>query len=222
MCGRFALTLPDDAVASWFDAVHVRASFDGPRYNICPTTDIAVCALYEGERHLVPMRWGFLPRWYKSMTDGPLLINARSETIAEKPAFRDAARQRRCIIPASGFYEWYREGKVKEPWWIYPSDAGLMAFAGVWQVWNGPDGARSVSCAIVTTQAGEGLSAIHHREPVTLAPKDFGLWLGEEGKGASGLMQAADPTYFAKHRVAASVNSNRASGPELLDPLVID
>lgn len=218
MCGRFALTLPDDAVAQWFDVVHSRVNFEEPRYNICPTTDIAVCALYEGERHLVPMRWGFLPRWYKSMTDGPLLINARSETIAEKPAFREAALARRCIIPASGFYEWYREGGVKEPWWIYPNGDDLMAFAGVWQVWNGPEGARSVSCAIVTTEAGEGLRDIHHREPVTLRHEDFGLWLGEEGKGASSLMAAAQPSYFSKYRVAATVNSNRASGPELLEP----
>ena len=219
MCGRFALTLPPDAVAGWFDAGPVSAGFETPRYNICPTTDIQVCASHDGARHMVPMRWGFLPRWYKSLTDGPLLINARSETIAEKPAFRDAALKRRCLIPASGFFEWYRDGGVKEPWWVYPTVGEMMAFAGIWQVWNGPDGQRSVSCAIVTTAAGPALSDIHHREPVLIAPGDFGLWLGEEGKGASALMHHAPDGTLSKRRVSAAVNSNRAGGPDLLEPL---
>lgn len=215
MCGRFALTLPLDAVAGWFDTVHVRASFE-PRYNICPTTDIPVAVNYEGERHLVPMRWGFIPKWYKTPNDGPMLINARAETIAEKPAFRSAVQTRRCLIPADGFYEWHREkGKGKEPWYIYPTEGEMMAFAGIWQVWNGADGVRSVTCAMVTTEAGEGIAEVHHREPVTVQPADFGLWLGEEGKGASALMQSADPAYFARHRVGLEVNSGRVEGPEL-------
>ncbi|WGI20261.1 SOS response-associated peptidase [Amylibacter sp. IMCC11727] len=219
MCGRFALTLPPDAVAGWFDAVHVKASFE-PRYNICPTTDIPVAVNYEGERHLVPMRWGFIPKWYKSPSDGPMLINARAETIAEKPAFRSAVQTRRCLIPADGFYEWHREkGKGKEPWYIYPNEGELMAFAGIWQVWKGPDGARSVTCAMVTTAAGEDLAQVHHREPVTIKPDDFGLWLGEEGKGAASLMHAADPAYFVRHRVGLEVNSGRVEGAELRDPL---
>ena len=219
MCGRFALTLPLDAVAGWFDAAHVQVADPGARYNICPTTDIPVLASHKGERHLVPMRWGFLPRWYKSATDGPLLINARSETIAEKPSFREAALKRRCLIPASGFYEWFREGKRKEPWWVHPADGDLMAFAGVWQVWNGPDKQRAVTCAIVTCAAGPGLSDVHHREPVMVRPDDFGLWLGENGKGAAALMQHAPDGALAKFRVSEAVNSNRASGPELLEPL---
>ncbi len=219
MCGRFALTLPPDAVAGWFDAVHVKASFE-PRYNICPTTDIPVAVNYEGARHLVPMRWGFIPKWYKTPSDGPMLINARAETIAEKPAFRSAVQTRRCLIPADGFYEWHREkGKGKEPWYIYPNEGELMAFAGIWQVWNGPDGARSVTCAMVTTEAGEGLAEVHHREPVTVRRSDFGLWLGEEGKGAATLMQSADPSYFARHRVGLEVNSGRVEGQKLRDPL---
>lgn len=221
MCGRFALTLPTDAVAGWFDAPHVSASFDTPRYNICPTLDIPVAVTHDGARHLVPMRWGFIPKWYRSESDGPLLINARAETIAEKPAFRDAVRSRRCLIPADGFYEWHREkGKGKEPWYIYPTAGELMAFAGIWQVWNGPDGQRYVTCAMVTTEAGPDIADVHHREPVTVAPKDFGLWLGEEGKGAANLMHAADPSYFARHRVSLKVNSGRVDGPDLRDPVV--
>jgi putative SOS response-associated peptidase YedK len=221
MCGRFALTLPTDAVAGWFDAVHVKAQLDQPRYNICPTQDIAVAVNYDGARHLVPMRWGFIPKWYTSPSDGPMLINARAETIAEKPAFRAAVQTRRCLIPADGFYEWHRDkGTGKEPWYIYPAAGELMAFAGIWQVWNGPDGARSVSCAMVTTAAGADLVAVHHREPVTIAQADFGLWLGEAGKGAATLMHAADPGFFARHRVGNAVNSGRVDGPSLRDPLV--
>ena len=115
MCGRFAFTLPRDAVAKFFGAVTVRAEFE-PRFNICPTMDIPVAVHYEGERQLVPMRWGFIPKWYKSPSDGPMLINARAETIAEKPAFRDAVRTRRCLIPADGFYEWHREKGMRCPW----------------------------------------------------------------------------------------------------------
>lgn len=220
MCGRFALTLPTDAVAGWFDAVHVKAMLDTPRYNICPTQDIPVAVNYDGERHLVPMRWGFIPKWYKSPTGGPMIINARSETISEKPAFRDAVRSRRCLIPADGFYEWHRDKESgKQPWYIQPSEDELMAFAGIWQVWNGPDGVRSVTCAMVTTAAGPGLVEIHHREPVTIRPADFGLWLGEEGKGAAALMQAADPAFFARHRVGTEVNSGRTDGETLREPL---
>ncbi|PLS22003.1 SOS response-associated peptidase [Neptunicoccus cionae] len=220
MCGRFALTLPTDAVAGWFGATEITAQWEQPRYNICPTQDIPVAVLHEGARHLVPMRWGFLPKWYKTPSDGPLLINARAETIAEKPAFREAVRSRRCLIPADGFYEWHREkGKGKEPWYIYASEDPLMAFAGIWQVWTGADGQRSVTCAMVTTQAGADIAEVHHREPVTVKPENFGLWLGEEGKGAATLMQSADPSYFARHRVGLEVNSGRVEGPQLREPL---
>ena len=219
MCGRFALTLPTDAVAGWFDAVHVKAMWDQPRYNICPTQDIPVAVNYEGARHLVPMRWGFIPKWYKSPTDGPMIINARSETITEKPAFRRAIIERRCLIPADGFYEWHREGGEKQPYWIRAAGSDLMAFAGIWQVWNGPAGERSVTCAMVTTEAGDKMSEVHHREPVTIAPENFGLWLGEEGKGASTLMTAQPDTFFARHKVSKAVNSSRSDGPELLEPL---
>ena len=108
MCGRFSLTLPSNAVADWFDVTQVKASFE-PRYNICPTMAVPVAVTYEGVRQLVQMRWGFTPTWYKTLNGGPILINARAETIVEKPAFRSAVRKRRCLIPADGFYEWHRE-----------------------------------------------------------------------------------------------------------------
>ena len=217
MCGRFAITLPDDAMTGLFDAVLSNDLPDIPNYNVCPTTQIHTVTSEDGARRVRPMRWGFLPHWYKSPTDGPLLINARAETIAEKPAFRAAARERRCLVPASGFYEWTKDADGKRlPWYIYPSEGEALAFAGVWQVWD-KGGDPLVTCAVVTTDANGPMSSIHHRMPVVLAQSDWGLWLGEEGKGAATLMRPAPDAALAFHRVDPKVNSNRAHGPELIE-----
>ncbi|WP_417525684.1 SOS response-associated peptidase [Marinovum sp.] len=219
MCGRFAVTLPPDAMAQLFAALPANDLPDVPNYNVCPTTQIATVRNEEGQRRLAPMRWGFLPHWYKSPTDGPLLINARAETIAEKPAFRAACRERRCLIPATGFYEWTKDAEGKRlPWYIRRADGGTLAFAGVWQDWaRGEESART--CAIVTTGANDRMSAIHHRMPVVLEPEAWPLWLGEEGKGAASLMDAADDAVLEYYRVDPAVNSNRASGAALIEPI---
>jgi putative SOS response-associated peptidase YedK len=165
------------------------------------------------------MRWGFLPHWYKTPTDGPLLINARAETIAEKPAFRAACRERRCLIPATGFYEWTKDAEgTRWPWYFHDPSGAPLVFAGVWQDWE-RDGQRLTTCAIVSTAAGPAMSEIHHREPVTLAPDDWALWLGEDGKGAARLMTAAPTARIARHPVDRRVNSNRAEGPDLIAPV---
>ncbi len=166
-------------------------------------------------RQLDALRWGFLPHWYKTQTAGPLLINARAETIAEKPAFREASRTRRCLIVASGFYEWTKtEQGTRLPWYISRKNGGTIAFAGVWQDW-GSEEARQSTCAIVTTQANQTLSAIHHRMPLIIESDDWPLWLGEAGKGAARLMRPGAEDVLKFHRVDTAVNSNRASGPEL-------
>ncbi len=219
MCGRFALTLPHDAMAQLFDAVLGASLMPVPRYNICPTQNVSVVVRHEDGRHLLPMRWGFLPHWYKTDRDGPLLINARAETIAEKPAFRAACRARRCLIPATGFYEWTKTTQGDRlPWYIRPTDESHMAFAGIWQDWTSPEGITQSTCAMVTISANETMSAIHHRMPVTIAPSDYGLWLGEAGKGAATLMQPAPEDRFAFHRVDARVNSNRPDDADLIMP----
>ena len=220
MCGRFAITLPDGAMAQLFDALPGNDLPQGARYNVCPTQPVAVCTAEEGQRRLRTMRWGFIPHWYKTPTDGPLLINARADTIAEKPAFRAAVRQRRCLIPADGFYEWTRaEGQTPLPWFITRADGEPIVFAGIWQDWekDGHDPMRT--CAMVTTQAEGPMTDIHHRVPVVLEPRDWPLWLGEEGKGAARLMSAPAPEVLRFHRVRTEVNSNRASGPQLIEPL---
>ncbi len=219
MCGRFAITLPNDAMAQLFAARPANALPAVPNYNICPTNQVHAVRLGEGGRQLDALRWGFLPRWYKTETAGPLLINARAETLAEKPAFRDACRARRCLIVATGFYEWTKtEQGTRLPWFIHRKDGAPIAFAGVWQDW-GPDDARQSTCAIVTTQANQNLSAIHHRMPLILEPDDWSLWLGEAGKGAARLMKPGAEDVLEFHRVDPTVNSNRASGPELIEAI---
>ena len=219
MCGRFAITLPDDAMARAFAATPANDLPPGPRFNVCPTTPVACVTSRDGTRQIGPMRWGFLPRWYKAETGEPLLINARAETLATKPAFAEAARLRRCLIPASGFFEWTK-GKdgSRLPWYIFPSQGEMLAFAGIWQIWE-HEGRRHVTCAIVTCAANTRIAAIHHRMPVIVPPEDWALWLGEAGHGAARLMKPAPDTALQFHRVHTRVNANRADGPDLLAPL---
>jgi putative SOS response-associated peptidase YedK len=205
MCGRFLMTQPNDALARMFDAVPDNDLPMGPRNNICPTQSVAVVT---AGRRLQAMRWGFIPSWYAAPAQGPLIINARADTIATKPAFRDAVRARRCIIPAVGFYEWSAgDGGARLPWLITRSDGALMAFAGIWQAWQG-----AATCAMVTVDAGPGLAAIHHREPVILDPADWA------GHGAAPLMVAQGLGVLQSHRVSPAVNSNRAEGAALIEP----
>lgn len=206
-------------MAALFDAVLANDLPNLPNYNICPTNQICAVASAAGSRRLVSMRWGFLPHWYKTTNGGPLVINARAETIAEKPAFRNACRERRCLIPATGFYEWTKDAKGKRlPWYIQPTGEPPLVFAGVWQDWERGDETYR-TCAIVTTAANETMSQIHHRQPVTVAQDDWAKWLGEDGKGAATLMKAAPEEAMSFYRVDPKVNSNRASGAELIEPL---
>ncbi len=218
MCGRLATLLPVEAMAQMFAALPANDLPFSPNYNICPTDNLSVVVSDEGRR-LISMRWGFVPQWYKTISDGPLLINARAESVAEKPAFREACRTRRCLIPATGFYEWTKtDDDARLPWYFERSDQTPVVFAGIWQRWDKGD-APLTSCAIVTTAANEAISGIHHRMPVVLAPQDWALWLGEAGKGAATLMRPAPNETLQFQRVSPEVNSNRASGPQLIEPI---
>ena len=218
MCGRFTLTHPTEALARLFEAVPANDLPETPRYNICPTQPVAAVTAEGGQRRLVALRWGFVPHWYERPAGGPLLINARAESIAEKPAFREAARARRCLIPTSGFYEWTEEDGARQPWYIHAADGGPLAMAGVWQLWERGD-TRLVACAVVTCAANARLAPLHHRMPVFIAPQDHALWLGEAGHGAARLMRPAPDDLLAVHRVGREVNSNRAEGEGLIAPV---
>ena len=214
MCGRFTITHPDEALARLFAAMPGNDLPPVPRFNVCPTTPVAVVTSDGGARRLRAMRWGFIPAWYKAPNDGPLIINARADTVATKPAFREAIRARRCIVPASGFYEWQEVGGKKLPWYFTRTDGQPMAFAGLWQRWGDLD-----TVAIVSTEAGPGMAGLHHREAVMLEPADWPLWLGEAGHGAAVLMRASAEGVMQCHRVDPAVNSNRAEGPGLIVPV---
>ena len=211
MCGRLTLTHPNEALAALFAAQPANDLPQAPIYNLCPTQAVPVVISSEGLRRLRPMRWGLVPAWYKTPTDGPLIINARSDTVAEKPAFREAVRQRRCLLLASGFYEWSAgEGKERLPWYITRTDGAPLALGALWSQWG-----EMATCAVVTLGAGPNLEPIHDREPLILEPADWPLWLGEAGHGAARLMKVTAPGVLQSHRVGKAVNSNRAAGPEL-------
>ncbi len=219
-----AITLPHDAMSALFAAAPANDLPEVPNFNICPTNRIAAVTLGdEGQGRLYrPLRWGFVPHWYKTPTDGPLLINARSETIAEKPAFRAAVRTRRCLIAATGFYEWERvEPKKPLPWFVTRKDGAALVMAGIWQDWapKDEDAASMGTCAIVTTAANAEMARIHDRLPLILEPEDWPLWLGEAGHGAARLLRPAPDGVLQMWRVGTEVNSNRAAGPDLIAPL---
>lgn len=206
-------------MAQLFSARPANAQPTVPNFNVCPTNQVHVVRAGETGRTLDALQWGFLPHWYKTETAGPLLINARAETLAEKPAFRAACRARRCLIVATGFYEWTKtEQGTRLPWYIHRQDGAPIAFAGVWQDWGSEENGTG-TCAIVTTPANKRLSEIHHRMPLILEPENWPLWLGEQGKGAARLMRPGREDVLTFHRVDPAVNSNRASGEELIEAL---
>ena len=214
MCGRLTLTHPNEALAALFDAVASNDLPNVPQFNLCPTEAVPVVTSEAGSRRLRPMRWGLLPGWYKTPADGPLIINARSDTVAEKPAFREAIRQRRCLVVASGFYEWSAgEAGARLPWYITRADGAPMAMGGVYSPWQ-----DRMTCAVVTLDAGPNMEGIHDREPLILDASDWPLWLGEAGHGAALLMKPTLPGVLRSYRVDKAVNSNRARGPELIEP----
>ena len=217
MCGRFFLLASPREVADLFGLADVPDI--APRYNIAPTQPVAVVRLANADRELVRLRWGLIPPWSR---DGKAAqINARSETAADKPTFRTAFRKRRCLIPASGFFEWMQTGaKKKQPFCIRLADDKPFAFAGLWERWEGPDGPVD-SCAILTTEANELVRPVHDRMPVILDRRHFGQWLDPAEQDAGALAPLLRP--FAADRmhaypVSTLVNSPRNDDARCLGP----
>jgi putative SOS response-associated peptidase YedK len=177
MCGRYNLKITSPELAAFFDLPECPDGLPA-RYNIAPTQSVPIVRVDpEIGRHLVMVRWGFVPAWAKEMTGSAPLINARLETAAEKPTFRQSFKNRRCLIPANGFYEWHRAEAVKQPYHFHLPDHGLVAFAGLWDRWQAPDGSVIDSCAMLTKEANAVMAPIHHRVPVFVGPAQFGTWL---------------------------------------------
>jgi putative SOS response-associated peptidase YedK len=222
MCGRYTLTDPDPArIRARFDLDESVQLEEAPRYNIAPTDPVLAIRRHEdGKREPGRLRWGLLPgRWAER--SGPPLINARAETIRRQPAFAESFRQRRCLIPADGFYEWARGESGKAPVWISRPDHELFAFAGVWAALRAPDGSAQVhSCAIVTCEPNGLIRPIHNRMPVVLAPEHEARWLApdvSEEEALSLLVPAREGLLVAREVVDA-VNDVREDGPRLLEP----
>ena len=197
-----------------------------PRFNIAPTQPVfAVTAVSEGGGNTAThFQWGLVPSWAKDPSIGVKMINARAETVAEKPAFRAAFRRRRCLIPASGFYEWQKQTSgPKQPFWISAADSGLLTFAGLWETWMSPGGDELQTCAIITTAANDSLRPIHHRMPVILAPADFDAWLDVRDEtdtvAATALLRPASAETTTAWPVSTRVNNVRNDDAGLIAPV---
>lgn len=219
MCGRYNLRVSPAELEALFG---VNDAPDFPqRYNIAPTQDVPVLHLDEaGEKRLTSMRWGLIPFWSKDMKIGDKLINARGETVAEKPSFRAAFKRRRCLIPASGFYEWRREGKEKWPFHMHHIDDSPFAFAGLWETWQ-HDGSKINSFTIITTAANEFMSKIHDRMPVLIEPNQFPIWLDHDvdPDALQEFLQPVEWNNFEAVPISQTVNNARNETPDCLNPL---
>lgn len=221
MCGRFTLFDSAASVAEGFGLAEVPSL--SPRYNIAPSQEVAAVRISaEGQaRELALPRWGLVPSWAKDLSFGDRMINARSETAAEKPAFRSAIRRRRCLVPASGFYEWKRTNGRKQPYYVRRPDGKPFAFAGLWESWEGPGAAAVESCTILTTSANELLLPIHDRMPVIVSPADYDLWLSPEVRDPAELAPLFRP-YPSEEMIAfpvgTAVNNPKVDSPDLIDP----
>ena len=211
MCGRFVLETPLKATAEIFNAQIAESLVAVPNFNICPSENISVLVSNSGKRKLGQMRWGFVPHWYKSVADGPLLFNARAETLAKKPAFREACRKRRCLIPADGFYEWEKKVSSKsKPFYVRRSDRQQMIFAGIWQFSDDRED-RIPTCTIITVPASEQISRIHNRMPLLIDPSDWAGWLGEgQGVKAAKLMKTPSHIELDVLNVTNEIKSTNA------------
>ncbi|MDE1159207.1 MAG: SOS response-associated peptidase [Neorhizobium sp.] len=234
MCGRYALTQSPDEILQFVSVIDFEPDFPA-RFNIAPTQPILVVASTERhpgsnlpERRAILARWGLIPGWVKDPKDFPLLINARSETAAEKASFRAAMRHRRILVPASGFYEWRRPPKESgvrpQAYWIRPRDGGVIAFAGLMETWASADGSEVDTAAILTTSANRAIRPIHDRMPVVIGPEDFSRWLdckSGEPRHVADLMQPADDRFFEAIPVSDLVNKVSNMGPDVQKPLAV-
>jgi putative SOS response-associated peptidase YedK len=219
MCGRYAITTAPEAMRRMFGYPE-QPNFP-PRYNVAPTQPIPIVRVAEGGRHFALVRWGLLPAWVKDPKAFTLLINGRSDTINEKPAFRNAMKRRRCLIPADGFYEWKRDGAVKRPFYIRRRGGGLVAFAGLWETWVGPNGEELDTAAIVTTDANAVLRPIHDRMPVILPEDAYAAWLdctNVDAKEASRLLVPAPDDLMEAYEISPAVNRVANDGPDIQEP----
>jgi putative SOS response-associated peptidase YedK len=234
MCGRFTLRTSLNLLAEHF-LFSVSPDISLPqKYNIAPTHSVATLTAPRGQRQLQWMHWGLIPSWSKDPSRASRMINARSETLHEKPSFRQAFQKRRCLILADGYYEWRSSGAAKQPFFIHRSDHEPFALAGLWESWTPPQASAAAgqdtpqpwhSTTIITTEANEFAAAIHHRMPVILNPNDYDRWLADDGNQLERLQSLlVDPnnsnemTSFEMTAVSQHVNKVANDGPQCIEP----
>lgn len=221
MCGRFSITGDLDFYAEYFGVDDVLAERLEKSWNVAPTDHVYVIAERDGQRQLGSMKWGLIPHWAKDTRS--IHINARSETIATTPAFRDSFARKRCLIPADGFYEWEPAEKGRTPHWVYRADGYPMVFAGIWASRKDPEtGEWQRTCAIITKEAEGVISSIHDRMPVSLVPEVWDSWLDrdlEDSEAALSLVQPIEPDSIMEHIVSSKVNSVKNNAPDLHDQI---
>jgi putative SOS response-associated peptidase YedK len=224
MCGRYVIISTPEAIRALF-GYGEQPNFP-PRYNVAPTQPVPIVRLDDGKRTFALMRWGLLPSWVKDPKTFPLLINARGESVLDKPAFRNAMKRRRCLIPTDGFYEW-QPGASKRPYFVRArrnadGAAPPLAFAGLYETWTGPNGEELDTAVIITTTANRTLEAIHQRMPVFVAPEDFSAWLdcaNVEAKDAMALIKPADEALLEVYEISPAVNRVANDSAALIVPL---
>ena len=223
MCGRFVQVEKPEFYAEHFGAEFVRTETLPVNYNVAPTQQVYAVAEHEGQRSLTSFRWGLVPFWAKDIKIGSKSINARAETAATKPVFRDSFERRRCLIPIDGFYEWQRREKGKLPWFIHGADDEPLPVAGLWSSWKDPDtDERLVTCTILTTSPNDVMEPIHNRMPVIMPPDRWDAWLDRDNRDKEALTSLITPypsSALALHPVSTLVNSVANNVPELIEPL---
>ncbi len=220
MCGRYTITSAPEAIRALF-RYQEQPNFP-PRYNVAPTQPIPIVRLADGKRQFALVRWGLLPSWVKDPKTFTLLINARGESVIDKPALRAAMKRRRCLIPADGFYEWKAMGARKQPYFVRLKSGAPMAFAGLWECWTGPNGEELETAAIVTTGANRTLAPIHERMPVIVPPEAFDLWLNcaeVDAQTAAALITPAPDNLLEAYPVSTNVNRVANDNAQLVEPL---
>ena len=224
MCGRFSQTASPEVIAQQF-ALTDPPLFT-PRYNIAPSQPVLAIRIEPDTttRNLVMLRWGLIPSWAKDPKIGNQCINAKAETVAEKPSFRSAFKKRRCLVVATGFYEWQVRGPVKQPMWIGLRSKRPFAFAGLWEHWKPTEGESLETCTIITTEPNELMQPIHSRMPVILAPSSYDQWLDptfQQAEPLKALLRPYPSEELMAYPVSTLVNNPRHDAPQCLEPVSV-
>src|SRR5262245_54175565 len=220
MCGRYAITSSPEALRALLAYLDL-PNFP-PRWNVAPTQPVPIVRVDQGQRRFALVRWGLIPSWVKDPKQVSLVFNARAEAVNDRPAFQNAMKRRRCLLPADGFYEWKKEGDISRPHFVRRRDRVPFAFAGLWESWMGPNGEEMESATIITTNANRLLRTIHERMPVIIAPDAFGLWLDTanvDALTAAALLTPAPEDLLEAYEISTAVNRVANDSAKLIEPV---